>query len=192
LNNEAQAAFWEYVQPHLALRIPAKQPKNVSRPKGLKPEGIEEMLRSAAAMEHVSVPDKTWLGELIIARLNEQLPAGGPWAWSVGRLGARAPLYGSAHSVIPPSEVIPWIDRMVASEKLDGSIFALAQLARRTGDRARDIDDATRERVFAELQRRDAADSLIQTVREAGELKAAEEAKIFGDTLPLGLQLTRV
>lgn len=191
LKAEHQLACWEYMKPHLQMRLPLKAPKNVAKPKGAQPEGIEEMLRAAAAMEHLPSAEKKWLGELVAARLEEQKPAGGPWAWSLGRLGARAPLYGSAHSVVAPSEVLSWIELMIASEKLDGSTFALGQLSRRTGDRARDIDDAMRARVIEALGVRAGGEAWLQPVREAGELKAAEEAKVFGDTLPLGLQLSR-
>jgi hypothetical protein len=64
-------------------------------------------------------------------------------------------------------------------------------LSRRTGDRARDIDDATRQRVIDALGARAGGEAWLQSVREAGELKAAEEARAFGDSLPLGLQLAR-
>ena len=188
---DQQAAWWESVKPHLAVRIPVKPPKNLSRPKGHQPEGIDEMLRAAASLEHLPPSEKKWLGELINSRVQEQRPAGGPWAWSLGRLGARAPLYGSAHSVIPPGDILPWIDLMIASDKLDGSTFALAQMSRCTGDRSRDIDDASRARVLAALTSRPGAEPWLQSVREAGDLKPAEEARVFGDSLPLGLQLAK-
>ncbi|HEX7859190.1 MAG TPA: Hsp70 family protein [Verrucomicrobiae bacterium] len=191
LTANSQTEWWNCVRPHLEVRIPTKPQKNVSRPKGLQPEGIEEMLRAAASMEHLPPGEKKWLGDLILARLHEQLPAGGPWSWSLGRLGVRAPLYGSAHSVIAPPDIIGWIEAMIGFEKLDGTSFALAQLARRTGDRTRDLDEAIRARVLDALQKRSAAETLIQSVREPVELKPADEARAFGDTLPLGLQLTR-
>jgi hypothetical protein len=191
LKPEHQAGWWEYVKPHLAMRVPLQAPKNVAKPKGPQPEGIEEMLRAAAAMEQLAPTEKKWLGNLVVARVEEQRPAGGPWAWTLGRLGARAPLYGSAHGVIPPGEILDWVELMVRSSKLDGSTFALGQLSRRTGDRARDIDDATRQRVIDALGARAGGEAWLQSVREAGELKAAEEARAFGDSLPLGLQLAR-
>jgi hypothetical protein len=191
LNSELQIAWWNEIRVHLAIRVPVKVPKNLARPKGSQPEGIEEMLRAAAAMEYILAAEKKWLGNLIATRVEEQRPAGGPWAWSLGRLGARAPLYGSAHNVIPPMEILPWIDLMIASEKLDGSTFALAQLSRRTGDRSRDIDDQTCDRVIGALTARAGGDAWVPLVREASDLKPAEEARAFGDSLPLGLQIAR-
>ncbi len=191
LNPEQQTQWWDYARPHLAVRIPLKAPKNLSRPKGLQPEGIEEMLRAAAAMEHLPVPEKKFLGDLVAARLQEQSAAGGPWAWSLGRIGTRVPLYGSAHNVLPPSDVDAWIHLMMNSPALDGSTFALAQLCRRTMDRARDVDDRTSERVIGTLRERTAPESWINSVLETVDLKPAEEARAFGDTLPIGLQLSR-
>ena len=94
LSPERQVAVWEYLKPHLALRVPARPPKNAAKPKGVQPEGLDEMVRAAAALEHLPVEEKQWLGELIRARVEELNPAGGPWAWAFGRLGARMPLYG--------------------------------------------------------------------------------------------------
>ena len=191
LSSELQNTWWEYARPHLAVRVPLKTPRDLSRPKGMQPEGIEEMLRAAAAMEHLPSEEKKWLGDLICARLEEQRPAGGPWAWSLGRLGARAPLYGSAHNVIPPTQILPWIDLLIGLEKLDGSTFALAQLGRRTGDRARDLDEAARNRVISTLRARASAEPLIHSLEEPAAFKAADEARAFGDSLPIGLQLAR-
>ena len=191
LNPEQQAQWWDYARPHLSVRIPLKAPKNLSRPKGLQPEGAEEMLRAAAAMEHLPVAEKKFLGDLVANRLQEQSPAGGPWAWSLGRVGTRVPLYGSAHNVLPPFDVYAWISLMIDSPALDGSTFALAQLCRRTMDRARDIDDRTRDRVVTTLRERTAPESWISSTLEAVDLKPAEEARAFGDSLPIGLQLAR-
>src|SRR5205814_9965641 len=107
---ERQAQFWDFAKPHLAARVSPKPSKNVAPPKGPKPEGIEELVRAAGAMEHLKVEEKTWLGDLICERLVETKSAGGPWAWSLGRLGSRVPLYGSAHQVVPPRIALRWIN----------------------------------------------------------------------------------
>lgn len=186
-----QAEWWNYAQPHLAVRLPAKPPKDVSRPKGLQPEGIEEMLRAAGSMEHLSASDKAWLGQLISDRIREQRPSGGPWAWSLGRLGARAPLYGSAHNVVPTVAALEWIHLLAEARSLEGGGFALAQIARRTGDRLRDFDEPVRAKVIEILADRPGSSSFIPMVEEIGDLKSADEARVFGETLPLGLQLSR-
>lgn len=187
---ERQEELWAFLKPHLVLRIPAAVPKNLSKPKGSSPEGAEEMLRAAAAMEHLAAAEKLWLGNMVVDRVRELRPAGGPWAWSLGRLGARIPFYGSAHNVIAPAQVTGWIELLLENDKLDGRIFALAQIARKTGDRLRDIDERLRARVLDVLQVT-GSEPAAQMVADVAELKAADEAKAFGDTLPIGLQLVR-
>jgi molecular chaperone DnaK (HSP70) len=190
LSPERQQDWWEFVKPHLALRVPVKAPKDQIRPKGLQPEGVEEMLRAAASMEHLPVSEKKWLGDLVGGRISETQPAGGPWAWALGRLGARVPVYGSAHNILPPTEVSAWIDLLIAKPALDGGSFALAQLARKTGDRLRDITEHERDAVIQALRER-GAESLVKMVEEIGELETTDEARVFGDSLPLGLHLSR-
>lgn len=188
LSAENQWKAWEFLKSHLALRLPAKPSKSIARPKGVQPEGTDEMVRAGAALEHLPPEEKEWFGDLIFARLAELKPAGGPWAWAIGRLGARVPLYGSLHNVLPPAVAQRWIESLLAQPGLDGATFALAQLARKTGDRARDIDDSTRARVVAALA---SAPAWIPLVTEIAELKSADESRFFGDNLPIGLQLAR-
>jgi hypothetical protein len=193
LSPERQAQFWEFAKPHLGARVPSKPPKNFAPPKGPKPEGIEEMVRAAAAMEHLEMPEKTWLGDLICERLAETKSAGGPWAWSLGRIGARIPLYGSAHQVVPPQTAVRWIGALLSLglKKADGSAFAVAQMARATNDRLRNIDDSAREKILSALRGAEAHETWIQMVSEVTELKSADEARVLGDSLPIGLQLAR-
>lgn len=191
INAESQGKIWDFLKPHLAMRVPAKAPKNLPRPKGKAPEGTDEMVRAAASLEHASAREKEWLGGLICARLAELQPAGGPWAWALGRLGARVPLYGSAHNVPAPEVAERWIDRLLALEALEGAPFALVQIARRTGDRARDIDESTRQKVAARLAKLNSASAWIDMVLQVAEMKAGDEARVFGEALPIGLQLAK-
>jgi len=71
--------------------------------------------------------------------------------------------------------------------KLDGSLFALAQLARLTGDRERDLDASVRAQVLAVLEENDASPSWRRMLKEVVSLGAADRARALGDTLPVGL-----
>ena len=130
-------------------------------------------------------------GEWIAARLREPALASGPWTWALGRLGARAPIYGSIHQVVPPEKAGEWAAQLLKQEvvRLEGALFALAQLARRTGDRTRDLEDATRLRVLEALQAGNASPSWERMVREIVPLEAADRARALGDTLPVGLKM---
>ena len=55
------------------------------------------MVRLGASLEHVAPSDKIELGDWLAARLGKADTSGAVWAWALGRLGARAPIYGSSH-----------------------------------------------------------------------------------------------
>jgi hypothetical protein len=191
LNPARHEEIWAYLKPFLATRIPPRPAKHLPRPKGLQPEGTDEMARLAAGLEHLPSQQKVELGAWIISRLLDPIQARGPWAWALGRLGARAPIYGSIHQVIPPQQVTSWITRLLVPSimRLEGTLFALAQLARLTGDRSRDLDETTRAHVLRALQAADASPSWQRMVAEIVPLEAADRARALGDTLPVGLRL---
>jgi hypothetical protein len=109
LNPARHEEIWAYLKPFLAARIPPRPPKHLSKPKGLQPESTDEMARLAAGLEHLPSQQKVELGEWIISRLLDPIQAAGTVGLALGRLGARAPIYGSIHQVIPPQLVTAWI-----------------------------------------------------------------------------------
>jgi hypothetical protein len=116
---------------------------------------------------------------------------GGPWAWALGRLGARVPIYGSIHKTIDPEKVTEWVSLLLEPNwiQVEGALFAAAQLARLTSDRARDLDDEIRARVLAALKAADTSPSWQRGVTEVVALEAADKARALGDSMPVGLQL---
>lgn len=112
--------------------------------------------------------------------------------WALGRLGARAPLAGPLNTVLPAEAVEGWLGTLLAREvpadRRGEFVFALTQMARRTGDRYRDISEETRERVLARLLPLADARALA-LVREGGAWGARERDAAFGESLPRGLRL---
>jgi hypothetical protein len=183
--------MWTYLKPFLALRVPMQVRRDVAKPKGAQPEGLDEMVRLAAALEHVAPSEKAILGEWVAARLAQRVPASGPWTWALGRLGARAPIYGSIHRTVPPEKATEWVRLLLepAVLRLEGALFALAQLARLTGDRARDLDEKIRRKILVALKAGEASPSWQRMVSEVVALEAKDKARALGDTLPVGLAL---
>ena len=107
------------------------------------------------------------------------------------RVGARAPLYGPLNLVVPPSKVKDWANQLVAWDwpEPDKAAFPLAQLGRRTGDRSRDLDDATREKLATIVRAMPGGDRAAILVEQVVALEAREERVALGDTLPAGLRL---
>ncbi|HWV38218.1 MAG TPA: Hsp70 family protein [Vulgatibacter sp.] len=157
------------------------------KPKGPKAEGFDEMVRLLASLERLSASEKVEAGTWILARLEKER---GSW-WPLGRLGARAPFFGSAHDVVPPDVASGWLDVILDLDwrRAEGAAFSAAQIARRTGDRARDLPDERREEVAERLAAAGAPATWIAMVREVGELSSQDEMRVFGDTLPAGLRL---
>jgi hypothetical protein len=185
MNDERHVEIWNYLKPHLEKRFAAIQPKHQPKPKGVQPEGLDEMIRLAAALEHLDPDQKIILGGWIADRVSTP----GPWAWALGRVGARVPLYGSIHKAVDPGKASEWLNLLLEAHanKVDGALFAIVQLARLSGDRSRDIDDSLRERAVDALRASHAPESWQRLLLEVVLMETADQARAFGDTLPAGL-----
>jgi hypothetical protein len=175
----------------LSYYLEPQGPRPRARPKGPKALGLEDMVRLAGALERVPVARKVQLGEWLLARLEKaEISEQSTW-WAVGRIGARAPLYGSAHAVVPSDVAGKWLARALAKDlnAVEQAPFAVAQLARLTHDRQRDLEPSLRERAQAALARVREGELWVKLVREGGELSVAEQSRVFGESLPPGIRL---
>jgi hypothetical protein len=110
--------------------------------------------------------------------------------WTLGRVAARVPVYGPLNVVVPTETAGDWIARLLDLSPQDAlAPWTMMQVARRTGDRYRDISEKLRTRVVEWLKGRDAAEHLIRLVEEVGELDVAEQSQAFGEALPKGLRI---
>ena len=152
--------------------------------------GIEDMARLAAVLERLPAARKVELGELLLARLARKGESPQLW-WAVGRLGTRVPAYGSAHDVVPAAAAATWLERVMALDwkAVTPAAFAAALLARLSGDRERDLDEALRARVSQRLRAAKAPASWLRMVEEVVELDEADAGRVFGEALPPGLRL---
>lgn len=191
LTPEQHQALWRTLEPHLARRIPPNAPKHAGRVKGIQPEGLDEMVRTAAALERIDPAQKTVFGNWIVARLRAPGQSGaGPWAWALGRAGARVPVFGSSHQTVPVETAEGWVEALLEKDlrTVDGAAFAVVQLARLTGDRTRDLDESVRTKAIEALRATDAPERWLKSVTEPAALAPEDEARALGDTLPIGLK----
>ena len=167
------------------------------RPPRLVDGGWDDMVRMGASLERIPVDHKVEIGDWLVQHLKQPGAAANPQArdswtlWAIGRIGARAPLYGSAHGVVPAEAAGAWLDALLALDwkRIDGAAAAAANLARLCGDRARDLPPGARERVIARLEAVRAPPSWIARVRDVVPLDEAGERGVFGEALPPGLKL---
>ena len=185
MSETRHAEIWNYLKPHLERRLAANPPKQQPKLKGIQPEGLDEMVRLAAALEHLDANDKILLGDWIAARVSNP----GPWAWALGRVGTRVPLYGSGHKAVDPEKASEWLNLLLDahSRNIEGALFAIVQVARLSGDRSRDIDDSLRSRAMDALRSSQAPESWRRLLLEVVTMETADQARAFGDTLPAGL-----
>ena len=130
-------------------------PKKPGRPRP-EPHELAEMWRCVASLERLAPALKEPLGQALLKELARPAMANHV-LWCLGRLGARVPLYGPANTAVPRETAERWclalLDRPIQpGRETTDAIFALAQLARVSGDRARDLDESLRERVLARLE----------------------------------------
>jgi hypothetical protein len=151
------------------------------------------MWRVAGALERLDVKNKEALGNALLKPLRRSpVPTYGFWALT--RLGARVLLYGPLNSVVHHQVAESWLDSILgfepghASERMAWA-FCLAQLARRSGQRALDIDDSHRQSVLTALRARHAPEHWVRMVEEVSELEGEEQSQMFGESLPIGLRL---
>jgi len=158
--------------------------------KQIKNRGYDDMVRLAAVLERLPVAKKIQLGEWLLKRLEKAGEPSQTW-WAVGRIGARMPFHGSSHNVIPADIVCRWLQQMLAVDwkKIPQAGFAATLIARMSGDRARDIDEAMRLQVIEKMKLSKAPASWVDMVEQVKELDEKEEKQIFGEALPPGLKL---
>jgi hypothetical protein len=160
----------------------------------------DDMLRLGAALERMPSAYKAEIGDWLLKRLHQSLAKPRPGAsagsdalhlWALGRIGTRQPFYGSPHDVVSIEVASAWLQTLLALDwkKLEPAAFAATQLARVTGDRARDIDAALRERLAIQLGLIRAPAVWPEMVRRRVELDQATERRMLGESLPPGLKL---
>lgn len=159
---------------------------------GSNPHESAETLRLLGSFELLSPATKHELGEICLEILNRERFAGLHSAafWALGRIGARKLVYGPLNGVVAPDVVARWLLPLtkVGSDEVLAA-FAVMQLARKTGDRYRDIDESTRRNVEAWMDRVPAPKRYRQLVHEVGSLESEDQALIFGEALPKGLRI---
>jgi len=140
-------------------------------------------------LERLAVRDKIEFGRMLLDALQPRkiVPQ---MVWALSRIGARDLLYGPVDRVVPPAEVAYWMDRLMDMQPRNPLPIgnALIQMARKTGDRVRDVDPDTHERVSDWLEQNQMADK-IRFLTAVIPLARQDEALMFGEDLPWGIVL---
>jgi molecular chaperone DnaK (HSP70) len=146
-----------------------------------------EMWRALASMERLPHKQKSELADVLMTAL-EKKSAGREAPWALGRLGARVPLYGPVEDALPPKRAEKFCERLLALEWTNELALCAAELARCSGDRARDLDENLRRRLAERLKSMTDGARLARLVLEPVPREEREERLAFGESLPSGLR----
>jgi molecular chaperone DnaK (HSP70) len=191
-----------------AFNLQAEPSERAKRPVTLVDGSEDDMLRLGASLERIPSAYKAEIGDWMLGQIMAIPPVPKPdpkaaatyarYLWALARVGTRQSLHGSAHEVAPPDAAARWLGELLKLDwkRIEPAGFAAAHIARKTGDRSRDIDgelsDAPlREQVLQKLAASGAPANWSAMVREVVELDQASTTRMFGDALPPGLKLLR-
>jgi len=159
---------------------------------GFTPQQSIEMWRLLGGLELLPVGDKTELGDKLVDLMSKKSmqPARAAMIWTLGRCGARQPLYGPLNTVVAAETATRWLEKLLGTrDPGDLETFSAMQLARRTGDRYRDLDDKARREVVDWMRSVSTPPHLLQLVQVGGTLDREEQGRAFGESLPKGLRV---
>lgn len=155
----------------------------------LNPQVEYDTWRLLASLEYLPANTRESLGDFVFPKWNKDR-GDHRWLWPLARLGARIPLYGPLTGVVPPDVVSAWVEALIEQHEISPEVaFAIAQLARRTGDAARDISEDIRKRTIRALKDAGVGPELTEIVEKYVAPSRADAVRMFGDSLPRDLRL---
>jgi hypothetical protein len=185
----ASGGFTAAQQRELAQRVMADLGLAGAKAKKPNPQVERESWRLLASLERLDAATRVKIGDEVIRRLRRD-EGNASLLWSIGRLGARTPIYGPLTSVVPATDAGRWLEALIASERDTAELFAaIVQIGALTGDPLRNLDehvfDTARQRLREAGVDPDAARPLYEVVAAT----FADTSRAFGESLPNGLRL---
>ncbi|HZR80725.1 MAG TPA: molecular chaperone DnaK, partial [Candidatus Binatia bacterium] len=190
LTRQQQQALHQEIRP--VLLPDARKKGKPSRWKG-GPQEVREMWQVAGALERLPAGTKLEMLRALAPRVVADR-ASDAELWAFGRLAARAPLYGPANAVVEPSAVEPWLADLAARPwpRAAATALAVAQVARLTGDRVRDVGPELREKLASRLESEPEGRRLARWLRERVAMDVRDQALVLAESLPIGLRVADV
>jgi hypothetical protein len=183
LDETEQTTIFDTLHPSISPALSRSKKKGSFRPLA-----EPEMIECASFLERIPVEKRILLGDAIVERTWTKRD---PLLWTaLGRIAARVPVYASIHHVIPPRQVEDYLEQLLREkwDDLPTAPLAAVQMARITGDRARDVSDSLRKNICLRLERLGTPEITWRPLRELVEIEDAERTERFGDELPVGLR----
>jgi len=142
-----------------------------------------EILRAFGALEFIDTTQKIKIANMLLSRISEHKATKADF-WTLGRLGARHLLYGSALNVIPKVTVEQWVKILLIHLQDDQQMPALlGQLARKTDHRELNLSQTVVDLILSRFP------SLELNLLLSSDYNHHEKELMFGEQLPAGLSL---
>ena len=154
------------------------------------PQERLEIWMAVANMEKLYSKEKVELGRKLLAEPSpKKIKA--QHLWALSRLGARELLYGPADRVIPAVDAAEWIQQLIGYSWSNPNTVGrtVSQMARKTGDRSRDVAESVRLDVLKWMEGHDMPEGRQRRVREVAPLAHQDQDAMFGESLPQGIIL---
>jgi molecular chaperone DnaK (HSP70) len=183
------AGFSTGQQRELAQRVAAQLGTGQRKPSRVNPQIEREGWRLLGSLERLDVAVRTKLGDELLRRIKRD-PRNAAWLWTLGRLGARSPLYGPLSSVPPPAIADRWVQGLLALKVITEEVAStIVQIAALTGDPARDLSSEARSLAVDRMRAAGHPDRAVAALATITPADATQAARLFGEPLPEGLRL---
>lgn len=187
LSRQQQQALLGYIRPVLLPQLSKKS--RVKWKAG--PQELRELWLVAASLEKLPAGVRQELAGVLAPRVAKGKTTGDAEIWALGRLAARVPVAGPVSSVIEPGAVEPWLEALLRApwERRAALALAVGQMARMTGDRARDVEPGLRERLAERIASEPEGRRFARWLREVVTIGVQDQALVLAESLPVGLRL---
>jgi hypothetical protein len=176
-------------QGELFGRVTAQLGVGAKKAKWQPPQIERESVRLAASLEQVPAARRAQLGDELVARLRKNR-RDASLVWAIGRVGARVPFHGPLNTVVVAERARAWAEELLDLVPVSADLVdAVVQLAARTGDLARDVDEDACRAFHARLAAAGVPDTALVRLVEILPPSETDTARAYGESLPEGLRL---
>jgi len=176
-------------QRELAQRVIGELGLSGKKTARLNPQLERESWRLLASLERLDAAARAGIGDELVRRVRRET-GNASLLWAIGRLGARAPLYGPLSSVVPPQDASRWLDGLLSIKVITPEIAAaIVQIAARVGDPLRDLDREQLARARTGLHQSGIDGEALRPLEEVMAGSTFDANRVFGEPLPAGLRL---
>jgi molecular chaperone DnaK (HSP70) len=183
------AGFTAGQQRELAQRVIGQLGIGQKKPARTNPQIEREGWRLLGSLERLDAGQKAKLGDELLPRIRRE-PRNAARLWTLGRVGARAPLYGPLNAVVSPAVAERWMEALMALRDIGpDAAAAIVQIGAESGDPARDVSAELRQRAIARLEEAGLPPDALEPLRTVVRPNRAAATRAFGESLPQGLRI---